>query len=152
MDDFLKEYGIACDQILWSCVVSESYSITITIFVYNYIIWSCSSPCLCLKISKKFLKSFDGQLANIFSKRTRPKSMFVIHDFSSHWWINTWCIVILEALLHTLSYLQAGSFTFTAYPGSRTKTLHPISAAITYGAQTFQISVYTDKKRDKMYT
>jgi len=55
--------------------------------------------------------------------------------------MNTGCIIILEALLHTSLYLQAGSFFLPAYSESRTKTLHPITTAITYGAQIFQISV-----------
>ena len=63
--------------------------------------------------------------------------------------MNTWCIVILEALLHTFSYLEAGSIIFPAYPESRTKTLHPVATTTTYGAQIFQISVYPDKKETR---
>lgn len=61
----------------------------------------------------------------------KVRSIFVIHDFAYRWWMNTRCTVILEALLHTSSYLQAGSIFFPTYPESRTKTLHPFATAIT---------------------
>jgi hypothetical protein len=83
-----------------------------------------------LKYPEIILKSFDEQLASVLSTKTRHKRIFVIHAFSSVDAVNTWCTILLEVLLHTSSYSQAGSSFFPAYSEVRTKFVHHIIATI----------------------